>query len=75
MGAMKNFKHISVRHEIFLKIFDGPQNIFLCSPLVILICEIRESENKMSKLAIKEILKVRHVKEITSTQQVYMKWW
>ena len=47
VGAMKNFKHISVRHEIFLKIFDGPQNIFLCSLLVILICKIRESESKM----------------------------
>ena len=55
MGAMKNFKHILMGHEIFLKIFDRPQNIFLCSPLVILISKLRESEHKMSKMAIKEI--------------------
>ena len=54
MGAM-NFKHILMGHEIFLKIFDGAQNIFLCSPLVILIFKLRESERKISKLAIKEI--------------------
>ena len=55
MGAMKNVKHILMGHAIFLKIFDGPQNIFSCSPSVILIFELRESEQKMSKLAIKEI--------------------
>ena len=42
-------------HEIFLKIFDGPQNILLYSPLVILTFKLKESEHKMSKLAIKEI--------------------
>ena len=55
MGAMKSFKHILMGHEIFLKIFDGPQNIFLHSPLVILIFKLRESDHKMSKLAVKEI--------------------
>ena len=34
VGAMKNFKHMLMGQEIFLKIFDGPQNIFLCTPLV-----------------------------------------
>ena len=44
-------------HELFLKIFDGPQNqnIFLFSPLVILIFKLKWSEHKMSQLAIKEI--------------------
>ena len=28
--AMKNFRQILVGHEIFLKIFDGPQKILLC---------------------------------------------
>ena len=55
MGVIKNFKHILMGHEIFLKIVDGPRNIFLCSPLVILIFKLRESEQKLSKLAIKEI--------------------
>ena len=54
-GAMKSFKHILMDHEIFLKIFDGSRNIFLCSPLVILIFKLKESERKMSKLAIMEI--------------------
>ena len=53
--AMKNFKHILTGHEIFLKVLDGPRNIFLCSPLVILIFKLREFEHKMSKLAIKDI--------------------
>ena len=29
--AMKNFRQILMDHEIFLKFFDGPQNIFLCA--------------------------------------------
>ena len=53
--AMKNFKHVLMDPEMFLKIFDGPQNIFSCSPLVNLIFKLSGSEKKMSKLAIKEI--------------------
>ena len=34
-GVMKYFRHILMSHEIFLKIFDGPQNIFLCSFLIL----------------------------------------
>ena len=41
--------------EIFFKIFDGLQNIFLCSIFVILFFKLRELEHKISKLAIKEI--------------------
>ena len=36
MGAMKYFRHILMDHEIFFKIFDGPQNIFFSSIFVIL---------------------------------------
>ena len=42
-------------HEIFFKIFDGPQNIFLCSIFVILFFKLKELKHKISKLAIKEI--------------------
>ena len=55
VGVMKNFKSILMGREIFLKIFYGSKNIFLCSPLVMLIFKLRESERKMSKLAFKEI--------------------
>ena len=51
MGAMKYFSHILMGHEIFFKIFDGSQNIFLCSFFIILFLF-----HKISKLAIKEIL-------------------
>ena len=37
------------------QIFDGPQNIFLCSIFVILFFKLRGLEHKISKLAIKEI--------------------
>ena len=36
-------------HEIFFKIFDGPQNIFLCSIFVILFFKLRGLEHKISK--------------------------
>ena len=52
---MKYFWHILMGHEIFFKIFDGPQNIFLCSTFVILFFKIRGLEHKVSKLAVKEI--------------------
>ena len=42
-------------YEMFLKIFDGLQNCLLCSPLVLIIFKLGESEHKMFKLAIKEI--------------------
>ena len=37
MELMKHFRHILMSHEIFFKIFDGPQNAFLCSFFVILL--------------------------------------
>ena len=41
VGVMKYFRHILMGHEIFFKIFDGPQNIFLCSIFVILFFKLR----------------------------------
>ena len=38
MGVMKYFRHILMDHEIFFKIFDGPQNIFLCSIFYVFLC-------------------------------------
>ena len=46
-------------HEIFFKIFDGPQDIFLCSVFIILFFKLKGLKHKISKLAIKEI-EVRH---------------
>ena len=36
MGFIKYFRDTLMGHEIFFKIFDGPQNVFLCSIFVIL---------------------------------------
>ena len=54
-GVMKYFRYIFMCHEIFFKIFDGPQNIILCSIFIILFSKLRELEHKISKLAISEI--------------------
>ena len=57
--AMKYFKHILMGHEIFLKIFDGPQSIFLFTSFpIFLVASYKNlwwSEPKMIKLAIKGI--------------------
>ena len=42
-------------HEIFFEIFDGPQNIFLCSISIILFFKLKGLKHKISKLAIKDI--------------------
>ena len=55
MGVMKNFRRILMGHEIFFKIFDGPQNVFLCSIFVVLFFKLRGLQHKISKLAIKEV--------------------
>ena len=55
VGVMKYFKHILMGHEIFFKIFGGPQNYFLCSIFVILFFKLKGLQHKISKLAIKEI--------------------
>ena len=55
VGIMTYFRHILMDYEIIFKIFDGPQNIFLCSVSVILFFKLRRLEHKISKLAIKEI--------------------
>ena len=36
---MKYFRHILMGHEIFLKILDGPQNIFWCSFQILTFCK------------------------------------
>ena len=54
MGAMKYFRHILKGHEIFFKIFDGAQNIFLCCILIILFFKLKGLKDKISKLAITE---------------------
>ena len=59
---MKNFKHILMGHEIFIKIFDGPRNIFLCSPLVTLIFKLRESAQTAQTGYQGDLKKVSHVK-------------
>ena len=53
MGVMIYFRHILMGHEIFFKVFDGPQNILLCSIFVFLSFKLMELEHKTSKLAIK----------------------
>ena len=54
VGAMKYFRHILMGHEVFFKIFDGPQNI-LCSIFMILFFKVKGLKHKIPKLAIKEI--------------------
>ena len=53
--VIKYFRHTLIGHEIFFKIFDGPQYIFLCSISVILFFKLSGLEHKISKLAITEI--------------------
>ena len=55
MGAMKYFRHILMGHEILFKIFEGLQNIFLCSIFKILFFKLKGLKHKISKLALKEI--------------------
>ena len=55
MGVIKYFRDKLMGQEIFFKIFDGPQNIFLRSIFVILFFKLRVLELKIFKLAIKEI--------------------
>ena len=44
MRVMKYFRHILMGHEIFVKIFDGPENIFSCSIFLILFFKLRGLE-------------------------------
>ena len=52
---MKYFRHILMGHEIFFKIFDEPQNIFVCSIFIILLFKLKGLKYKISELAVKEI--------------------
>ena len=55
MVVIKYFRDQLMGQEIFFKIFDGPQNIFLRSIFVILFFKLKGLEHTTSKLAIKEI--------------------
>ena len=55
MGVMKYFRHMLMSHVIFFNIFDGTQNILLCSIFVILFFRLRRLEHKISNLVAKEI--------------------
>ena len=55
MGVIKYFRYTLIGHEIFFKIFGGPQNVFLCSIFVILFFKLRGLEHKISKPALKQI--------------------
>ena len=60
MGVMKYFWYISMDHEIFFQIFDGPQNIFLCFILVILFFKF--GAQKIDTSHQRDLRKSRHVK-------------
>ena len=49
VGVMKYFRHILMGPEIFFKIFDGPQNVFLCSILIILFFNLKGLKQKIPK--------------------------
>ena len=55
VGFMKYFRHKLMDREMFFEVFDGPQNIFLCSIFVILFFKLTWLEYKIPKLAMKEI--------------------
>ena len=55
VGVTKYFRHILTGHEIFSKVFDGSQNIFLCSIFLFLFFKFRVLEHKIWKLAIKPL--------------------
>ena len=54
-GGHQYFRHILIGHEIFFKVFDAPQIIFLCSIFVILFFKFRGLKHKISEPAIKKI--------------------
>ena len=55
MEASKHFRHILMDHEIFFKIFDGPQDVLLCYIFLLLLFKLRELQCKISKIVINEI--------------------
>ena len=67
-GVMKCFKYILMDHEMFLKVFDGPQNIFLCSFLILNFSKFIEkfkwvgAENVQTSHQ-EDLRKIRHVKQ------------
>ena len=69
--VVKYFRHISMGDEIFSKIFDGLQNIFLCSIFVILFFTLRGLEHKISRLAIKEMQERHNILNKSHTRSRY----
>ena len=60
--------------EIFFKIFDGPQNIFLCSIFVILFFKFKGvGAQNIPTSKQRDVRKTRHVKKITFSQQIVLK--
>ena len=70
VGVMKYSRHILMGHEINFKIFDGPQNIFLCS-IIVIFFKLRGLEHKISKLAIKDIYERQDVLNKSSPLSIY----
>ena len=48
-------------HGIFFKVFDGSQNIFLCSIFIILLFKLNDLKHRISKLATKWIEERHHM--------------
>ena len=69
VGIMKYFRQILMGNEIFFKVFDGPQNIFLCSIFVILFFKLRGWSTNIQTSHKGYLRKTRHVKQITSIQK------
>ena len=53
--TMKYFRYILMGREIFFKIFDGLQNIFLSSIFIILFFKLKGLRHKICELAVKDI--------------------
>ena len=75
--AMKYFKLILMDHEIFLKIFDASQKIFLCLPSLIIFSDFIQKAKEVWAQNIQtghqgDLTKTRHVKMQIKSTQVYI---
>ena len=63
VGVVKYFRHILTGHENFFKIFDGSQNVFLCSIFVISFFSLRGVGAQNIQTSHEgDLRKTRHVK-------------
>ena len=60
VGVMKYLRRILMSHEMFFKIFDGPQNIFSCSIFLILVKGVGTQNIQNSHQG--DLTKTSHVK-------------